>query len=96
MDTRGRGVLRHQSGAALEVESRRDVRPLDHEGSTLPPLTRRDDEDLLSRNVYGTLPFPESQLMALAHSLIGRGVIDEGALAARLDAVRVRLEGRED
>ena len=69
---------------------------LDHEGSTLPPLTRRNDEDVLSRDVYGTLPFPESQLVALAHSLIGRGVLDEGALAARLEAVRVRLQAGEN
>jgi hypothetical protein len=68
---------------------------LDHEGSSLPTLTRRNDEDVLSRDVYGTLPFPESQLVALAHSLIGRGVIDEGTLAARLDAVRVRLQAGE-
>lgn len=65
---------------------------LDEEGSTLPPLTRRTDEDLLSHHVYATLPFPESQLVALAHSLIGRGVIDEDTLAARLEAVRDRLE----
>jgi hypothetical protein len=69
---------------------------LDQEGSTLPPLTRRNDEDVLSREVYGTLPFPESQLVALAHSLIGRGVIDENALATRLEAVRVRLQAGED
>jgi hypothetical protein len=65
---------------------------LDEEGSTLPPLTRRTDEDLLSHQVYGTLPFPESQLVALAHSLIGRGVIDEETLAARLETVRARLQ----
>ena len=65
---------------------------LDDEGATLPPLTRRGDEDALARDVYGTLPFPESQLVALAHSLIGRGVIDEHALATRMDEVRARLE----
>lgn len=69
---------------------------LDDEACTLPPLTRRDDEDLLAHDVYGALPFPESQLVALAHSLIGRGVIDEDALAARLDAVRARLEAAAD
>jgi hypothetical protein len=65
---------------------------LDGEGATLPPLTRRGDEDLLSREVYGALPFPESKLVALAHSLIGRGVIDEGTLVARMHAVRARLQ----
>ena len=69
---------------------------LDDEGSTLPPLTRRTDEDLLARHVYGTLPFPESQLVALAHSLIGRGVIDEDTLAARLETVRARLQAGAD
>jgi hypothetical protein len=39
---------------------------------------------VLARDVYGALPFPESQLVALAHSLIGRGVIDEQTLAARM------------
>src|SRR6476620_11111517 len=50
-----------------------------------------DDEGVLARDVYGALPFPESQLVALAHSLIGRGVIDEQTLAARMEAVRARL-----
>ena len=53
-------------------------------------------EDLLSREVYGTLPAPESQLVALAHSLIGRGVIDEHTLVARMAAVRARLEAAGD
>jgi hypothetical protein len=65
---------------------------LDDEGAALPPLTRRNDEDVLARDVYAALPFPESQLVALAHSLIGRGVIDEQMLAARMAAVRARLE----
>jgi hypothetical protein len=64
---------------------------LDDEGSTLPPLTRRSDEDVLARDVYGALPFPESQLVALAHSLISRGVLDEDTLVARMAAVRERL-----
>jgi hypothetical protein len=38
------------------------------------------------------LPFPENQLVALAHSLIARDVIDEAALADRMEAVRARLE----
>ena len=66
---------------------------LDMEGTVLPLLTRRDEEDRLSRNVYSALPFPENQLVALAHSLIARNVIDEAALANRMEAVRARLEG---
>jgi hypothetical protein len=65
---------------------------LDQEATALPLLCRRQDEDRLSREVYGTLPFPESQLVALAHSLIARKLIDEDALASRMEAVRARLE----
>ena len=65
---------------------------LDEEGAALPPLTRRDDEDRVTREVYTSLPHPENQLVALAHSLVARNVIDETELAARLDAVRARLD----
>ncbi|MGH3957880.1 thiocyanate hydrolase [Mycobacterium sp.] len=65
---------------------------LDGEGTVLQLLTRRDDEDRLSDQVYRTLPFPENQLVALAHSLIARKVIGEAALADRMKAVRARLE----
>jgi len=53
---------------------------------------RRDEEDELSATVYADLPFPENQLVALAHSLLARGVITEAELAQRLSAVRARLE----
>jgi hypothetical protein len=53
---------------------------------------RRDEEDELTASVYADLPYPESQLMSLAHSLVARGVIDEAALRARMAAVRARLE----
>lgn len=53
---------------------------------------RRDEEDQLSATVYSSLPYPESQLVSLAHSLIARGVIDEAELAQRLASVRSRLE----
>ncbi|MCB0932859.1 MAG: thiocyanate hydrolase [Mycobacterium sp.] len=53
---------------------------------------RRDEEDELSATRYADLPYPESQLVALAHSLLARGVIDEEALRERLAAVRARLE----
>jgi hypothetical protein len=68
---------------------------LDKQATALPLLSRRDDEDRLSQEVYRTLPFPESQLVALAHSLIARAVIDEDALASRMEAVRTRLEAGE-
>jgi hypothetical protein len=53
---------------------------------------RRDEEDALTASVYSDLPYPESQLMALAHSLLARGVITEAELQQRLSAVRTRLE----
>jgi hypothetical protein len=53
---------------------------------------RRDEEDALSASVYADLPYPENQLMALAHSLVARGVIDEAELKHRLAAIRERLE----
>ncbi|MEZ0352210.1 thiocyanate hydrolase [Mycobacterium sp. pR1184] len=53
---------------------------------------RRDEEDELSATVYSELPYPENRLVALAHSLVARGVIDEAELTERLAAVRARLE----
>jgi hypothetical protein len=64
---------------------------LDECATVLPSLTRREEEDCLSEHQYADLPFPESQLVSLAHSLIVRGVIDE-ALVSRMAAVRARLE----
>ena len=54
---------------------------------------RRDEEDALSATVYPDLPHPESQLVALAHSLLARGLITEDELARRLSVIRARLEG---
>lgn len=59
---------------------------------TLGFVERRDDEDALSATVYADLPYPENRLVALAHSLVARGIIDESELEARLAAVRARLE----
>jgi hypothetical protein len=53
---------------------------------------RRDEEDVLSATRYANLPYPENQLVALAHSLVARGVIDEEELKARLTSIRNRLE----
>lgn len=60
-----------------------------------PPLTfkqRRDEEDALSAGSYTDLPYPENQLVSLAHSLLARGVITEDELRDRLEAIRTRLE----
>ncbi|MBX5486266.1 hypothetical protein MHAS_01851 [Mycolicibacterium hassiacum DSM 44199] len=53
---------------------------------------RRDEEDALAATRYAELPYPENQLMALAHTLVARGVIGEAELAERLGRVRARLE----
>jgi len=55
-------------------------------------VDRRKEEDALSATVYSDLPYPENRLVALAHSLLVRGVIDEAELEERLAAVRARLE----
>jgi hypothetical protein len=65
---------------------------LDINGQPLPLLERRRDEDVLSQALYADLPAPERQLVALAHSLIARGIIDEQELARRIKAVRARFE----
>jgi hypothetical protein len=56
-------------------------------------VDRRNEEDVLSATVYSNLPYPENRLLALAHSLVARGVIGEAELAERLVATRARLEG---
>ena len=53
---------------------------------------RRDEEDTLSATRYSELPYPESQLLSLAHSLMARGIITDSELRQRLSAVRARLE----
>src|SRR3984893_2474897 len=37
---------------------------------------RRNEEDGLSATVYSDLPYPENRLVALAHSLLVRGIIE--------------------
>jgi len=60
----------------------------------VPSFTdRRDEEDALSATVYSDLPYPESQLVSLAHSLLARGIITEDELGRRLSVIRARLEG---
>lgn len=62
------------------------------EGScALPALERRWEEDELSSELYADVPFPERQLLALAHSMIRRGLFDENELARRIEDVHRRL-----
>jgi hypothetical protein len=58
----------------------------------LPTLDRRRAEDELAQAVYGDVPTPERQLLALVHTMLSRGLVVEGDLASRMTAVRSRLE----
>ena len=55
-------------------------------------IDRRAEEDKLSATRYSNLPYPETQLVSLAHSLVTRGIIDETQLQERLAIIRARLE----
>ena len=46
----------------------------------------------MSATLYADLPYPENQLVALAHSLVARGIIDETELSRRMAEIRDRLE----
>lgn len=68
---------------------------LDHAAcvTTAPTFKeRRDEEDALSATVYAGLPYPENQLVSLAHSLMARGLVTESELRQKLSAIRARLE----
>jgi hypothetical protein len=58
----------------------------------LPSLERRHAEDQLGETVYSGTPGPEQQLLALAHTMLSRGLLREEDLAKRMKAVRSRLE----
>ena len=58
----------------------------------LPTLDRRRAEDELTEAVYSDVPAPESQLLALVHTMLNRGLVSEGELASRMHTVRSRLE----
>lgn len=55
-------------------------------------LEIRQAEDVLADSVYSDVPAPERQLLALAHTMLDRGLVDESELARRMRAVRERLE----
>ena len=57
----------------------------------LGTLERRASEDDLSETIYRDVPQPERQLLALAHTLIQRGLVDEDELTHRMEQVSQRL-----
>ena len=58
----------------------------------LPSLERRQVEDHLGETVYLGTPGPELQLLALAHTMLSRGLLSEADLVDRMRVVRSRLE----
>lgn len=58
----------------------------------LPSLERRAEEDDLSDTIYADVPFPERQLLALAHSMLKRGLFTEEELALHMKNVEERLK----
>ena len=62
------------------------------DSGALPSLERRHAEDELKDSVYGEVPSPESDLLALVHILLSRKLVTEDDLAIRMRAVRARVE----
>jgi hypothetical protein len=58
----------------------------------LPSLERRAEEDDLSETIYEDVPFPERQLLALAHSMLKRGLFTEAELAEQMRKVSEKLK----
>lgn len=58
----------------------------------IPALDIRQAEDELADTVYRDVPAPERQLLALAHTMLNRGLVAEGELASRMKNIRSRLE----
>lgn len=58
----------------------------------LPSLERRAEEDDLSETIYADVPFPERQLLSLAHSMLKRGLFTEEELARQMRKVGEKLK----
>ena len=73
----------------ITLEATCDV--LSEVSCALPGVERRWEEDELCDQHYADVPYPERQLLALAHSMIRRGLIDEEDLAKHMEEVSKRL-----
>ncbi len=73
----------------ITLEATCDV--LSEVSCALPGVERRWEEDELTDEHYSDIPFPERQLLALAHSMIRRGLIDEKDLEKHMQEVGKRL-----
>jgi hypothetical protein len=61
---------------------------------TLDNLERRQVEDELGETVYADFPFRSRSVIATAHALLERGVLDEAELRSRMNAIRERMNRR--
>ncbi|MBO67880.1 MAG: hypothetical protein CL398_06170 [Acidiferrobacteraceae bacterium] len=73
----------------ITLESTCEV--LNEGACALPVLERRDEEDKLSEEIYKDVPYPERQLLALAHSMIKKGFFREEELGVQMEKVYKRL-----
>lgn len=82
--------LAHDHGSPLNI-----CRPVsEHEqphDKKVDAIERRWEEDQLVDELYTDVPFPERQLLALAHTMIRRGILSEEELAAQMKKVSDRL-----
>jgi len=69
----------------------KEERNPEEESKKLDAVERRWEEDQLVKQHYSEIPFPENQLLALAHTLIRRGLMDEEELARKMEEVNQRL-----
>ena len=69
----------------------KEERDPEEESKKLDAVERRWEEDQLVKQHYSEIPFPENQLLALAHTLIRRGLMDEEELAKKMAEVNQRL-----
>lgn len=69
----------------------KEERNPEEESKKLDAVERRWEEDQLVNQHYVDVPFPESQLMALSHTLIRRGLMSEEELARKMEEVNERL-----
>lgn len=83
------GVTNPEPPWKVNVEGICDA--LAEENCALPALERRWEEDELSETLFSDMPFPERQLLALAHSMIKRGLFNEDELQSRMKIVEHRL-----
>jgi hypothetical protein len=61
-------------------------------GGALASLDRRNAEDYLAETTYRDVPAPERQLLALAHTMLRRGLLSADDLGDRMRAIRARLQ----